>query len=170
MLKLLGAALVMAGAGWCGFCAVGQLRRRVRVLEGLRASLVWLEEELTFRLSPLPSLLERLGREQPGAVGLFFKDVLTGLRQDPEDGLRRSWRQAMVRRLELLKEEERQVLMEVGQTLGRYDVKAQGQALARAARRLDAIRAQAGEDVRRLSRVYATLSLAAGAAVVLVLL
>lgn len=170
MLKLMGAGLVMAGAARWGLCAVGQLRRRVRTLEGLRASLMWLEEELTFRLTPLPALLERLGREQPGAVGQFFQDALTGLRRDPEEGLRQSWRQAMVRRLDFLKEDERQTLMEVGQTLGRYDAKAQTQALARAARRLDAIRTQAEEDARRLGRVYAALSLAAGAAVVLVLL
>ena len=169
MLKLLGAVLVIAGAGWCGLVAVGRLRRRVRTLEELRAGLVWLEEELTFRLSPLPGLLERLGRERPGAVGLFFQDVLEGLRRDPEEGLRQSWRQAMVRRLDSLKEEERQVLIEVGQTLGRFDAKTQGQTLTQAARRLDRIRTRAEEDVRRLGRVYTALSLAAGAAVVLVL-
>lgn len=170
MLRLLGTVLILTGAGWCGLCAAGQLRRRVRTLERLRASLVWLEEELTFRLSPLPGLLERLGREQSGAVGLFFQDALAGLRRDPEEGLRQSWRQAMVNRLDFLKEEERQVLVEVGQTLGRYDVKAQRQALVQAAGRLDTIRARAEEDARRLGRVYIALSLAAGAAVVLVLL
>ena len=169
MLKLLGAALIMAGAGWCGLGAVGRLRRRVRTLEALRSALVWLEEELTFRLSPLPELLERLGRERPDPVGPFFQDVLTGLRRDPEEGLRQSWRQAMVRRLDILTEEERQILIEVGQTLGRFDAKAQGQALRQAARRLDGIRAHAQEDLKRLGRVYIALSLAAGAAVVLVL-
>lgn len=170
MLKLLGSVLVMAGALWCGAGAVGQLRRRVRALENLRAGLVWMEEELAFRLTPLPKLLEHLGREQTGAVALFFQDALAGLRQDPEEGLRQSWRQAMVRRLDFLREEERQVLMEVGRTLGRFDAKTQRQALAQAARRLDAIRAGAEGESKRLGRVYASLSFALGAAVVLVLL
>lgn len=170
MLKLLGSALVMAGALWCGLRAVDRLRRRGRALEDLRAGLVWMEEELAFRLTPLPRLLERLAREQTGAVALFFQDALSGLRRDPEEGLRQSWRQAMVRRLDFLKEEERQVLIEVGQTLGRFDAKAQRQVLSQAARRLDAIRTQAEAETRRLGRVYTSLSLALGAAVVLVLL
>lgn len=169
MLKLLGALLVMGGALWWGLSAVGQLRRRVRVLEELRTSLVWLGEELTFRLTPLQRLLERLAREKPDPVGQFFQDALEGLRRDPEAGLYPSWRRAMVGWLDGLKEEERQALLEAGQTLGRYDAKTQSQALARSARRLDAARAQAEEEARRLGRVYTALSVAAGAAAVLVL-
>lgn len=170
MLKLLGGLLIMAGALWCGVSAVERLRRRVRALEDLRASLAWLSEELTFRLTPLPGLLERLGRDRHGPVGLFYQEVLAGLAQDPEGGLRQSWRRAMVLQLDFLKEEERQVLVEVGQTLGRYDARAQAQFLEQATGRLDAIHTQAREEARRLGRVYTTLSLAAGAALVLVLL
>lgn len=170
MLKTLGGLLIMAGALWCGVSAVERLRRRARVLEELRASLVWLAEELTFRLTPLPRLLERLSLEQPGPTGLFYQEALAGLDQDPEGGLRQSWRRAMVLQLDFLKEEERQVLVEVGQTLGRYDAQAQAQVLSQAAGRLETIRAQAGEEARRLGRVYTALSLAAGAALVLLLL
>ncbi len=170
MLKLLGGLLIMAGALWCGVSAVERLRRRVRVLEDLRASLVWLSEELTFRRSPLPKLLEQLARERSGPVELFYREALAGLSQDPEGGLQQSWRRAMVLQLDFLREEERQVLVEVGKTLGRYDAGAQAQVLAQAARRLETIRAQAGEEARGLGRVYTALSLAAGAALVLMLL
>lgn len=170
MLKLLGTFCVVAGSGWLGLCAVGRLRRRERTLECLRLALGWLADELAFRLTPLPDLLGRLAREQAGPVGLFLQDVLAGLERDREGGLRQSWRQAMVRQLSFLKEEERQVLLEVGQTLGRFDAQAQAQALNRALRRLDAILAKAGEETGRLSRVYTALGLSAGAAVALVLL
>lgn len=170
MLKLLGGLFVLAGAAWCGLGAVGRLRQRTQVLEGLRGALSYLEEELTFRLTPLPKLLEYLGRERAGAVGLFFQDALDGLRQDPENGLRTSWRRAMVRRLDMLQAEERELLLEVGETLGRFDVKAQRQVLLQAAARLEALRTQAQEEAGRLGRVYAAVSLAGGAALVLVLL
>lgn len=169
MLKLSGAILVMLGAGWCGAYAVSRLRWRVRTLSALRSGLAWLEEELAFHLTPLPALLERLGRELPGAAGFFFSDVLHSLRRDPEGGLRKSWRQAMVRQLDELQEEDRQVLLEVGQSLGRYDAKAQCQVLRQAAARLESLQERAQEESKRLSRVYTVLSLAAGAAVVLML-
>lgn len=169
MLKLLGALCVMAGALWCGSSAVGGLRRRAQVLEELHASLTWLEEELTFRMAPLPQLLEQLGRDRQGEAGRFFQAVEKALRQDPEGGLYQGWRQAMVRQLPMLRGEERQTLLEVGQTLGRYDAQTQRQALGRGARRLAAFRDEARGEVKRLGKVYAALSLAGGAAVILVL-
>lgn len=170
MLKLLGAFCVMAVSLWCGAQAVGGLRRRVRALEELHAGLVWLEEELTFRLTPLPQLLERLGRDRRGEAGRFFQEVDRLLRLDPEGGLHQSWRRAMVRHLSLLKAEERQALLEVGQTLGRYDARTQGQTLARCARRLAALRDEAQGEAQRLGKVYTALSAAGGAMVILVLI
>ena len=170
MLKLVGALCVMAVALWCGTQAVGTLRRRAGTLAELHAGLTWLEEELTFRLTPLPELLERLGQTRQGEAGQFFQQVDRLLRLDPEGGLHQSWRQAMVKCLPLLKAEERQVLLEVGQTLGRYDAETQRQALTRCNRRLADFRDQAQEETRRLGKVYAALSAAGGAMVVLVLI
>ena len=160
----------MAGALWCGVGAVGELRRRAQALDELHASLAWLEEELTFRLTPLPELLEQLGRNRQGEVGRFFQEVNRLLVSDPEGGLHQSWRQAMVQHLGLLHPEERQVLLEVGQTLGRYDVQTQRQALGRCTRRLAGFRDEAQGEVRRLGKVYAALSLAGGAMVILMLI
>ena len=170
MLKLLGAGCVMAGALWWGFGAVGQLHRRARALEELHAGLVWLEEELTFRLTPLPQLLEQLGKSRHGETGRFFQEVDRLLQRDPEGGLHQSWRQAMVQHLDLLQVEDRQVLLEVGQTLGRYDVQTQRQALARCTRRLAGFRDEARGEVSRLGKVYTALSLAGGIMAVLVLI
>lgn len=169
MLKLLGALCVMAGALWCGTGAIGGLRRRAQALGELHGSLVWLEEEMTFRMAPLPQLLEQLGKDRQGEVSQFFQETARSLQRDPEGGLYPSWRQAMVRYLPLLRQEERQVLLEVGQTLGRYDVQTQRQALSRGARRMAVFRDEARGEVKRLGKVYAALSLAGGAAVILVL-
>lgn len=169
MLKLIGAVFVLLGSAWCGIGAVGRLRERTRTLERLRGAFCCLEEELAFRLTPLPALLERLSQREDGRVSRFFRETLEGLCADPEGGLRQSWRRAMVRQLPMLQEEERQVLLEVGETLGRYDVQAQRQVLRQAMDRLEDCRRRAGQEEHRLGRVYAALSLAGGAAVILVL-
>lgn len=169
MLKLMGAVCVLVGAAWWGLGAVGQLRERTRTLERLRSALSYLEEELAFRLTPLPVLLERLSRRDKDRVSLFFEETLVFLRADPESGLRQSWRRAMVRQLPILQEEERQVLLEVGETLGRYDAQAQRQVLRQGTERLEEYRRRAAEEERRLGRVYGALSLAGGAALILVL-
>lgn len=169
MLKLTGAFCVLLGAAWWGLGAVGQLRERTRTLERLRGALCYLEEELAFRLTPLPALLERLSQRGEGRVSRFFQETLAGLRADPEGGLRPSWRRAMVRQLSILQEEERQTLLEVGEILGRYDAQAQRQILRQAVERLEEQCRRSSQEERRLGRVYAALSLAGGAAVILVL-
>lgn len=170
MFKLMGALCVMAGALSWGFGATRELRQRVETLEGLREGLCYLDQELNFCLTALPELLKRLGREKRGTAGDFFQAVYTQLQKAPEGGLRSSWRLAMTKCLSILRREERQVLMEVGQALGRYDAQTQCKALARAIRQLEGYRQSAREEAQRLGRVYATLSIAGGAALVLVLL
>lgn len=170
MLKWMGSLCVMAGALCWGLGAARELGRRVETLEGLREGLSDLDRELTFRLAPLPALLEQLGKEKTGAAGDFFRTAFLQWQKDPEGGLHQSWRLAMTKCLSLLRSEERQVLLEVGQTLGRYDAQTQSKALARAVRRLEGYRQAAREEAQRLGRVYATLAIAGGAALVLVLL
>lgn len=170
MLKLAGAFCVLLGAAWWGLGAVRQLRERTRTLERLRGALSYLEEELAFRLTALPVLLERLSQREDGRASRFFEEVLEGLRLDPEGGVRQSWRRAMVRQLPMLTEEERQTLLEVGETLGRYDAQAQRQVLKQAEERLEDCRRRSAQEERRLGRVYAALSLAGGAALILVLI
>lgn len=170
MLKLMGALCVMAGAlGW-GLGTTRELGRRVETLEGLREGLCYLDRELNFRLTALPDLLKQLGKEKTGAAGDFFQTAYLQWQKDPEGGLRQGWRLAMTKCLSLLRSEERQVLMEVGQTLGRYDAQTQSRALARAVRRLEGYRQAAQEEAKRLGRVYAALAVTGGAALVLVLL
>lgn len=169
MLKLMGAFCVLLGAVWWGLGAVGRLRDRTRTLERLRGALCYLEEELAFRLTSLPVLLERLSQRGDGQASRFFGEVLEGLRRDPEGGVRQSWRRAMVRQLPMLAEEERQALLEVGETLGRYDAQAQRQVLKQAAQRLEECRCRSAQEEHRLGRVYAALSLAGGAALILML-
>lgn len=170
MFKLMGSVCVMAGALCWGFGATRELSRRVETLEDLREGLCELDRELTFRLAALPEVLERLGKERPGAAGEFFQTAFRNWQKAPENGLYQGWRRAMTQCLPLLRSEERQVLLEVGQVLGRYDAQTQSKALARAARRLEGYRQTAREEARRLGRVYATLAVAGGAALVLVLL
>lgn len=169
MIKLLGAFCVMAGALYGGLGATRALRQRVEALEGLREGLCYLDQELNFRLTALPELLEQLGKKA-GPAGDFFGAVYAQWQKAPEGGLRSSWRLAMTRCLSILRTEERQAILEVGQSLGRYDAQTQSKALSRAIRQLEGYRQAAREEARRLGRVYATLSIAGGAALVLVLL
>lgn len=170
MLKMIGAMCVIGGSIGFGMAGAGQLRAREETLGELCSAFAWLEEELSFSLTPLPDLLERLGQSRSGQVGEFFAQVSRTLKRAPEEGFRGAWRVAASGCcLGVLREEELCVVMGLGDTLGRYDAKSQCQALRLAGGRLEKFRQRAGEERSRLGRVYMALSVAAGLAAVLVL-
>ena len=70
MLKLLGAVLLTAGAAAMGFSASAQLGRRVKSLRALLGALELAERELSFRLTPIPGLLDELSRRSQGRYTL----------------------------------------------------------------------------------------------------
>lgn len=170
MLKLIGACCLIGGAGCFALASIHRLRERVEVLTALAAAAGFLQEELSYAGTSTPKLLERLSQSHSGPVGRFFAGVLDKLRADPEGGIRRSWDAAMNAQLPMLRQEEKETLFILSQTLGRYDVEAQRPILAQTAARLEEYRQVAKGDQARLSRVYTAVSLAAGTLVVIVLL
>ena len=70
----------------------------------------------------------------------------------------------------LLDERESQILLELGEVLGRYDVEGQSGALRNSVLELGRCLAGAEEEQRRLGRVYTTLGLGSGAMLVILLL
>lgn len=170
MLRAAGAVCVLLGAAALGYSAVQRLKERAQTLSRLIGALGYLEEELSFRLTPLPALLEALARQTEGAAGQFFGGCLDGMRAAPQGGLRTSWRQAVGDHLGVLREEARETILSLGDTLGRYDGEEQRQALRQTAARLERLRQQSEEERARLGKVYATVSLAAGAMAVIVLI
>lgn len=170
MLRAAGAVCVLLGAAALGYSSVQRLKERAQTLSRLIGALGHLEEELTFCLTPLPALLDSLARQTEGTVGRFFQSCLDGMRAAPQAGLRTSWRQAVDDRLGVLREEAQEAVRSLGDTLGRYDGEEQRQALRQTVARLERLRQQSEEERARLGKVYTTVSLAAGALAVIVLI
>lgn len=167
MLKLAGAALVLAAAFWGGYAQVLRLRHRAALLGRLVDSLEQIRAELLFHAAPLGRVFRDLSRGGNGAVEGFYRAwadaVETDAAQWREEGvepLARKW-------LGLLTEEEQRVFSLLAGTLGRYDLPAQKRALDEARGRLEHFREKAEADKTRLGRVYMALSLGLGVMTVL---
>lgn len=160
--------MVMVGMVGLAWRAVGRLGERAELLRGLQGAVSYLEEELTFRLTPLPQLFEYLAQSRRGPVGAFFGAVLKDLEGPGESGLSQSWSKAAGEMLPLLREPERQTLEELGEVLGRYDAQTQAKALVLAGRRLAEAYTDAQAERQRLGKVYLALGAAGGLVTVLV--
>lgn len=169
-MRALGALMVMTGMVGLAWRQAGRLGERVELLRSLQGALSYLEEELTFRCTPLPKLLAHLAQSRTGPVGGFFRAVLASMEHENAPSLRQSWSQLVGEKLPLLKEEERQTLEELGEVLGQYDAQTQAQALRMAGQRLAGAYLEAQAERQRLGKVYLALGVAGGMVTVLVLI
>ena len=169
MIRLIGAVLVAAGGALLGFQAAAGLRGRVRTLNQLEAGLAFLERELELNLPTLPRLLERGAAHSEGAARELFRGCVRGLNRLDREDFSALWRR-LVESQSALDPEGQAILHPLGDTLGRYEVQRQLEALSAARRRLEKLSARLEADSRRKGRVYQALGLSGGAFLVILLL
>ena len=170
MTRLLGAALVVAGCGALGLCAVARLEGRVRDLGELAAGLDALQRELGWRLSPLPDALEGAARSVRGPSAEFFARCAQKARSPDGRAFQEVWRDGLTAAPLRLKPEDRALLDRLGPVLGRYDGDSQRLALEEGAAGLRALQGEAADERNRLGRVYGVLGVTAGLFAAIVLL
>lgn len=167
--ELLGASLIVGGCGSFGICLGAAARREVKELEGLLRVLDLMENQLQYRLTPLPELCRMAGKEASGTVGRVFAALARELDRQTAPEVA-GCMNAALREQAGLSPEVGRALGALGRDLGRFDLPGQLRGLERA-------RSRCGkrlEEVRnnRLARLreYRTLGLCAGAALAILLL
>lgn len=170
MLKALGALCVAAGAVASAFSMVSGLSRRAKALQHIVAALDIMQAEIGERLTPLPELVELLSKRAGGAAALFFTRVSGKMDTLGDRSFLMIWTEALGLTPELqLTDTEAELMLELGSVLGRYDAEAQVKAISYTRRRLDSCLQQAEIERSERGRVCGVLSVAAGLALIIIL-
>lgn len=167
--KWFGAVLILLGCGGFGFSMAAAHRREEGELRQLIRVLNFMECELQYRLTPLPELCRQAGNDVKGTVREVFLNMARELDwQASPDAV--SCMRAALRRSHELPRQTREILLQLGQTLGRFDLPGQLQGLeeARAACRMQL--EELGKNRESRLRSYQTLGLCVGAALVILFL
>ena len=169
MTKLLGALMILVGCGGVGFSMVAGYRRRENALQQLIRALEYMQCELEYRMTPLPALCSNVAQVCTGCV----RDIMMGLSMELETQITpnaTSCMYAVVSRMDDLSDILQRCLLDLGDSLGRFDLSGQLQGLSSiknsAEFELDKLRQN--RDVR--VRSYQTLGLCAGAALAVLFL
>lgn len=168
-MKWIGALFILIGCGGFGFILAASHRSAENALRQLTAALDFMECELRYRMTPLPTLCREAASERTGVV----RNILTKLASEldaqitPEAS---TCVNAAISDTGVIPDQVRRVFLSLGQTLGRFDLEGQLNGLSHARQQcrieLDALRVD--RDVRL--RSYQTLGLCAGAALAILLL
>lgn len=169
MIKLLGSLFVASGALWLGLSAARRLRGELDVLEQLCRGLELLEGEMALTCPELEGLMARLSRQSPGAAGELFAAFGTSLARLGERSAAMLWREA-VEGLDGLNREGREMLLPLGEFLGRYDAQEQCRAIGAVRGRLEELCLRQRGEYRERSRLCRVLSLSGGGFLVILLI
>lgn len=166
----MGALLTVGGGAFLGFDAHRRLNRRARVLRQLAGALEQMDREISFRLTPMPQLMEELAADYPPPVGDLFANCRKGMDQLGERSLAEIWRQALADTPLDLEGRAAGILDGLGEVLGRFEESGLRSALARAGAELTREAELAREDGEKRGRMYQVLGLTCGGLLVILLL
>lgn len=162
MLRLMGAGCIVAGSGAFGFSMAAASRREERELKELLGALEFLSCELSYRLTPLPSLCRGAAEGRSGAVGTFFLELAKELEKQTEPDVQGCVR-GVLSGMSLTGSTGR-LLRELGQSLGRFDLPGQLRGLEMSIRETELALRTIREGAPERRRSWQTLGLCVGAA------
>ncbi|AEI41225.1 stage III sporulation protein SpoIIIAB [Paenibacillus mucilaginosus] len=171
MLKLLGAALVLLAGTLMGFHQAAQLARRPKQIADLIRLLQRLETEIVYGFTPLPEALRRTGGTCAAPVGTLFLETSRELERAEGEQAAGVWERTITRgwRATAMKPQEREVLLQLGTTLGLTDREDQVKHLRLAVSQLQAESETARDEQQRYERMWKSLGVLLGALVVILM-
>ncbi|MEB3101451.1 stage III sporulation protein SpoIIIAB [Ferviditalea candida] len=171
MLKLMGAALVLFAGAMAGFYQSWRLASRPRQIRGLIHALQVLETEIVYALTPLPEALRKLGRKTAAPVSGLFGQIGDRLEQEQGITLQEVWEFTALDywKQTAMKETEREIVRQLGRTLGISDREDQVKHLHLAIRELQREEMTAIDEQKRYEKMWKSLGILAGVLIVIMM-
>ncbi|MGM7635525.1 stage III sporulation protein SpoIIIAB [Bacillus sp. Hm123] len=170
-MKWIGALFILLGSCWIGMEQGRKLSERPRQIRLLKSALQSLEAEIVYGHTPLYESARKLSERLPQPIATLFSSfaqLLTTTEMDAQAAWRKSL-QDIWSRMEL-KEEERSILLEFGETVGRHDRLTEQKQILLTLTHLERQEQEAAEAYKRYGKLYRNLSIIGGLFIVLLLL
>lgn len=167
--KWIGAILIITSCSGCGFAIAAGQRREERLLYQLMGILQLMETDLQYRLTPLPELCRMAAGEGKGLLRTVFLNLYRELswQKLPDAG---SCMYAAIQRSGEVPARVRRLLVQLGHTLGRFDLPGQIQGLQAVRKRCEDSLASMQKNRDERLRSYQTLGICAGMALAIILI
>lgn len=161
--KWIGAILIVLSCGGFGFSLAAAQIREEHLLRDLARVLDFMECELQYRLTPLPTLCQEASQDTKGEIGKLFSDLSDCLKAQVSPNAEICMR-TVLEKMPDIPVPVQDLLLHLGSSLGRFDLVGQ-------LKGIDSVRAQCRSEIASLLenkgvrlRSYETLGLCAGAA------
>ena len=167
--RWIGAILIVTACSGYGFSIAAWKRKEEKLLLQLLQILQLMEAELRYRLTPLPDLCRVAAGEVKGTLRVVFLNLYRELswQKLPDAG---SCMATALQRTGEIPGRVRRLLVQLGQTLGRFDLEGQLQGIQAVRKRCEESLESIQKNRDERLRSYQTLGICAGAALAIILI
>lgn len=165
IIRIIGGLIIILACSYVGFEISKELRGRVKALDNWARALLQIENYICYTKMPLAEIYERLAN-QKNASGEFFNNLLKYDLQiiDTKD----SWN-IEIEQLRYLTKEDKCILSQLAENLGKSDTDTQIQTIALAQKNIEQNLLCARENEKRDAKMYKTISFFAGVGIAILL-
>lgn len=169
-MRILGCIALIFGCGCWGLWMANRIRRRPKELRGFLMALALLDTEIVWGATPLPEAFGILKERSDSPWQEFFADLQEQLQRGESAG--KVWKETIIKHTPYfcLKQEDWQVIDDVGKGLGRSDRTEQHKQLELVLRQLNLKMDQAGIWSDKQARMWSYLGFLCGIAGALILI
>ena len=171
LLKIIGVTTVLITSTGIGMKMAQKLEGRLRDLRTFMVGLQILEREIAFLSNSLPDAFIKISYIK-GNTSHIFKECGDILKSKQGYCVEEAWEKAFEKYYmnTFLEDEDRQILLNLGKSLGAYDIENQIQNIKMITSQLGIQEKKAEENIAKNSKLYKSLGVLAGLAIVIVLL
>lgn len=171
MLKLAGAICIVFAGTMLGFFQALSLAQRPRQIRHLIQALQRLETEITYGFTPLPDALRSIAATLTGPLSAMLGQAADGLADGRGGTASESWQRAVEGcwNRTAMKSSERDIVRQLGFSLGQSGREDQTKHLRLAISQLQAEEASASDEQKRYGSMWRSLGLLAGVLIVILM-
>ncbi|CAM3801228.1 stage III sporulation protein SpoIIIAB [Mesobacillus zeae] len=171
MIKIMGAALIIAASTWMGIEASRHFSERPKQLRLLKSALQSLEAEIMYGHTPLHEASRRLSAQLPKPLSVLFADFSARL-TNSETTVSAAWRESLeeVWKETALRQGEFEIMKQFGETLGRHDKMSQQKQIQLAISHLQREEGDAFEKQTKYEKMVKSLGFLSGLLLIILLM
>lgn len=172
LLKWIGSTIILLSSTLIGFKLAEQVKERVLILQDFKTSLLMLQTEIQFTLTPLVEAFENVSSNMHGKVKSFFLYISNQLSERNGrtveeivyQGIQDLFTQVK------LKKEDVEPILQLSKSIGGSDVEGQVRSIQLCIEYLEQRIRQASYEREKSEKMYQTLGVLSGISIVIVLI
>ncbi|MGX4669562.1 stage III sporulation protein SpoIIIAB [Cerasibacillus sp. JNUCC 74] len=167
----LGALMLIATTTWIGFEWSSRLANRPKHIRQVKNALQILEAEMMYSQLPLQEAFHAIKKQTPFPIHAFFDRLYKNMHQESKD-FKIVWANSLDELMDIscLGKNEKEILMQFGQTLGQHDFNQQQKHIHLARSHLERELENANDQYEKYGRMAKSLGVLCGLFIVLLLL